>query len=165
MSLKFETRKNISTLDILNKNIIKQNEYNNTDPRIEPNIFVGYTGTAEFQTPKLPNERTSDLYISDVNNDSEKEEYINFIFTEMVKTNPVVKIDMNNIDFSQHKDYFKYEKFKKLIKDHKVFIDAGSYMLGRSDEDVAKNILLTVNEHLGEEKKKGGEPEFIEAVI
>ena len=58
----------------------------------------------------------------------------------MVNKNPIVKFD-NNLKFQQTKNHFENEEFKNLIANNQVFIDAGSYMLGKSDEYVASKIL------------------------
>ena len=129
----YETRNNISTLDILNRNIIE-----------DPIIFVGYTGTANFKIPEIDGNKS--IYISDVNKDNEKEKYMNYLFGKMVDRNQIVKFDIHNMRFKETNNYFDNEQFQDLIANNQVFIDAGSYMLGKTDEYVADKILKILGE-------------------
>ena len=71
---------------------------------------------------------------------------MNYLFGKMVDRNQIVKFDIHNMRFKETNNYFDNEQFQDLIANNQVFIDAGSYMLGKTDEYVADKILKILGE-------------------
>ena len=113
----YSTCYNISSLDILNNNFINY-----------PNFMVGYTGTADFDIPI-----DKQLYIRRVYHDGCKEEKIGNLFQspEILKIRKEEDIFTNDTFIC----YLNQREGNKLK--HNVLIDAGYYMIGKSDKEVS----------------------------